>query len=484
MMKRFLILAVMVSMGLSACQQANPNDQPGRLTQNKVTATQDFFDFFDDDIYHEIVIEVKATQLNLLDQYMQTSYDRYGHYRISKYVKANFVYRENGKEKIRINEIGLRTHGNIYSRYLIQYDSSTMNTLHWRLSFDEPFDLEESTKAYEIRKKRNLYGLENLVLKWNMISVGTIYDTDPYIIESYGYQLYEQVGIPSSKASLVHVIFSIDGNEIDQGVMTMIEPVDDEFIQKRFSEAKDNGNLYKALWQMAPADLNTIQPSYFGIKNEEKNYFPAYDIKTNEDKNRGEDLKLFIKTYKTKRGSELYDYLNKTVELDKYMRFSAMNYLFGNPDDFRYNNNNYYLYFDSSAQPKLSFIPTDLDKGLGIVDWDPDGSQLKNILPYDNFTSTGQNNLSPLIKYTFLSTTPVFKNAYQKALESLLDEIFTYEDFVEAYEKAYQLYAQDISKMETRSLSKPMGIPLGVAEYYCIQAYKVINLKQPTSACN
>jgi len=480
-MKSILILIVMLSLGLSSCQSDNPNDQPDRLTINKVTATQDFFDLFDDEIYHEIVIEVKSTQLNLLDQYMQKAYDRYGHYRISQYVKANFIYRENGKEKIRIDEIGLRTHGNTFSRYLIQYDSSTMNTLHWRLSFDEPFKLEENTKAYEIRKKRNLYGLENLVLKWNRTSVGTMYDTDPYIIESYGYQLYEQAGIPSSKASLVHVIFSIDGHEVDQGVMTMIEPVDDEFIQKRYSEAKDNGNLYKALWQMAPADLNSVSVPYFGIKDEEKNYFPAYDIKTNEDKNKGEDLRLFIKTYKSKRGTELFDFLNKTVEFEKFMRFNAMNYLFGNPDDFRYNNNNYYLYFDSSAQPKLTFIPTDLDKGLGIVDWDPDGSQLKNILPYDDFTSIGQNNMSPLLQTTILSTTPAFKNAYQKALEYPLEKIFTYNNFVEAYNKAYRLYAQDIQKMETRTKSKPMGLPSGIAVYYCTQRYKILNNRLPLS---
>jgi len=482
-MKKVYCLFLVLSFVLSACTQILPHPQTASLLKAEVTASQDFFDFFDASIYHEIVIEVNTAELNQLDKAMQDAFDQYGHYRISTYVKANFIYRENGIEKTRIDEIGLRTHGNIFSRYLIEYDGSTMNTLHWRLSFDETFDLEKDTKDYTIRKKRNLYGLDNLILKWNRTSVGTSNTTDPYITEAYGYQLYEEAGIPSSKASLVHVIFSIDGKEIDQGVMTMIEPIDETFIQKRSSEEANNGNLYKALWQNGPADLKSTNAALFGIKDEEANYFPAYDIKTNRADNKAKDLKTFIQTARTLLNKDLFNYLKKTLNYEAFISFNAMNYLFGNPDDFRYNNNNYYLYFDSSSQPRLTFMATDLDKGLGIVDWDPDGQAMKSVLPFDRFTSNGVLPIPELISRSFLSNYEPFRKDYLDTLKEQISTIFTYSKYLEAYQLAFDLYAKDVSKNATRTKPKTMGIPEGVQTYYCVQTFKVLNLKHPTTQC-
>jgi len=483
-MKQKFILIWVLSLFLSACTSGAPIIKEEPIVKNGVTATQDYFDFFDPSIYHEIVIEVKAANLDQLDVDMNKVFEKYGHYKISSYVSANFIYREDGKEKIRINEVGLRTHGNVFSRYLIQYDGYSMNSLHWRVSFDETFNLKVDSEEYDTRKKRDLYGLENLVLKWNRTSVWSKDTTDPYITESYGYQLYEDAGIPSSKASLVHVIFSIDGKEIDQGVMTMIEPVDDEFLQKRYSKEDQAGNLYKALWQMVPANMTATTPIYFGVKKEEQNYFPPYDIKTNEDTNHGSDLRDFIKTYQTKSDKSLYDYLNENVNLDEFMKFNAMNYLFGNPDDIRYNANNYYLYFDSSDSPKLNFMPTDLDKGLGITDWNPDGQEMKSVLPTDKFSSNGVVDIVPLLSKTILSTYDPFVSAYLEALNQQVTTVFTYPKYLKAYQMAYKLYHEDASRSKTRTYAKPMGLPDGVRIYYCVQTYKVLNLKQPTTECN
>ncbi|NTW95740.1 MAG: hypothetical protein HGB31_03875 [Erysipelotrichaceae bacterium] len=482
-MKQKFILIWALSLFLSACTSGATILNKENIVKNGVTASQDYFDFFDPSIYHEIVIEVKAKSLDQLDVDMNKVFEKYGNYRISSYVSANFIYREDGKEKIRINEVGLRTHGNVFSRYLIQYDGYSMNSLHWRVSFDETFDLKVDSEYYKARKKRDLYGLENLVLKWNRTSVWSKDTTDPYITESYGYQLYEDAGIPSSKASLVHVIFSIDGKEIDQGVMTMIEPVDDEFLQKRYSKDDQTGNLYKALWQMVPANMTGTTPLYFGVKKEEQNYFPPYDIKTNEDTNHGSDLRDFIKTYQTKSDKSLYDYLNESVNLDEFMKFNAMNYLFGNPDDIRYNANNYYLYFDSSKSPKLNFLPTDLDKGLGITDWNPDGQEMKSILPLDKYSSNGVVDIVPLLSKTILSTYDPFVSAYLETLNQQVTTVFTYPKYLKAYQMAYKLYHEDASRSKTRTYAKPMGLPDGVRIYYCVQTYKVKNMRMPTTEC-
>ena len=483
-MRRNLGFLLVLSQILSACGMTVTEPDNKKITLNGVTATQAYFDFFDASIYHEIVIEVTKDEITHLDNYMKQAFAKYGHYRISSYVKANFVYREDGKEKIRIDEIGLRTHGNIFSRYLIEYNGSTMNSQHYRISFDETFDLKEGSTAYEQRKKRELYGLENLVIKWNKTSSWSAGQVDPYILESYGYSLYEKAGIPSSKATLVHVIFSIGGNEIDQGVMTMIEPVDDQFIQKRFDKNSQNGNLYKALWQNAQADLQNTQANLFGIKSEEDNYFPAYDIKTNDEINKGDDLKDLIRMVTIKTGKNFTDAIKTELDIDNFINFNAINYLYGNPDDFRYNSNNYYLYHDSSNKPQWFFIPTDLDKGLGITDWNPDGAEMRSVLPLDPFTSNYTFPVPLILRKTILSEASEFQNLYLQKLKDQVNSFFDYDEFVKAYQVANTLYAKDVSRTETRTIMKPFGIPDNVTKYYCVQTYKVINLIQPTTECD
>jgi len=481
--KKIAAIALILSMFLSACAKAQPDPNYTLITRHGVTATQDYFDFFDASVYHEIVIEVTQASLDELDRLMKIAQQKFGNYRISAYVKANFVYKEDGQEKIRLDEVGLRTHGNVFSRYLIESDGFTMNALHWRLSFDETFDLKEDSDAYETRKKRDLYGLENLVLKWNRTSTGTPFETDPYILESYGYSLYEKAGVLASKATLVHVLFKVDGKTIDQGVMTMIEPVDDEFIQKRFKKSDAKGDLIKALWQNAPANLESTAANLFGIKEEEKGYYPAYDLKSNEDQ-KGEPLKVLIREIANTPVSELYDTLKTSLDLDNFTAFNAMNYLYGNPDDFRYNSNNYYLYRDSSIDPKWIFIPTDLDKGLGLTDWDPDGSQLKNILPFDKFTSNYTFPPPLLLRKTILSSTKAFTDPYLLTLTDQVEKVFVYDDFEKAYQVAYSLYGQDARMSQTRTPTKPMGLPQAVSKYYCVVTYKVLHQTLPTTECN
>jgi spore coat protein H len=481
-MKRYALFLLTLSLLLTACDTSTIA-QKENIRVDGVTASPEFFTFFDPAVYHELIIDVSKLNLDTLDMLMRRQYTKYNHYRISTYVKAKLTVRENGKDVLVMNDVGLRTHGNVFSRYLIETDGSTMNTLHWRLSFDEPFELEENTKAYKIRKQRTLFGLENLVLKWNRTAQGTPHASDPYINEAYAYSLYAKAGVPASKATLVHVIFRVNGRRIDQGVMTMIEPVDDAFLQKRFPNGQDNGNLYKVLWQMQPADFRKTDAILFGIKDEEDNYFPPYDIKTNRKTNTGQDLKDFIGDYQYQRNENLFNTLDQTLVWDNFYAFNAMNYLIGNPDDLRYNNNNLYVYFTSGTDPRLYFIPTDLDKGLGLTDWNPDGYEMRSVLPFDTFTSNGYLPVTPLLGKTILSNETKYTTAYHNELKRLIQDVFNYDDYLSAYRQAAKLYAADVGKNQTRSWLKPMGLPGAVAVYFCEQIYKVETLKSSLGQC-
>ena len=56
--------------------------------------------------------------------------------------------------------------------------------------------------------------------------------------------------------------------------------------------------------------------------------------------------------------------------MDNFLKFEAVSYFLGNPDDLRNNYNNYYIYFNKSTG-KMIFIPYDLDRCLGVTNgWD------------------------------------------------------------------------------------------------------------------
>ena len=73
--------------------------------------------------------------------------------------------------------------------------------------------------------------------------------------------------------------------------------------------------------------------------------------------------------------------------------------MIGNPDDYRNNYNNYYMYFKKSSN-KVIFIPYDLDRAYGITkDFDPFGNGSSKIDPLTNYSVLGEQ-VNPLIKKT------------------------------------------------------------------------------------
>ncbi len=476
------ITPLLILSSLSSCvAMTSPTSSPSSSsvdenvirTDGSVTAEDGFFDLFDDSRFHRIVIKVSSSQLREMDTAMNQQHATFGHYKTSTYYKAAFDYYEDEELKKSYTQIGIRIHGNIFSRLPIEYREDTVNPVHFRLSFDETFTMTPGSEEYEERRKRDLYSLENLILKWNRTSLGTPYAIDPYITEEYAFEMFESAGIIAPRAALTQLDLEIDGNVLPLGVYTMLEPVDENFIEKRFSPTEREGNLYKALWQNGQATLTDTSDYLFGIKNEEENYFPAYDIKTNEDTNDASDLKNFIATYQTLTGDDLYDYLMETMDLDQWFRFQAMDYLLGNPDNFRYDVNNYYLYFSSGSHPKMYWIPTDYDKALGIQDWNPDGTLMTGVLPFSSFVSQEWVTTPPLIANTLLSGESRYAVPYTTYLNEFASSLFTYDQWLNEYVEAETLYRDQTNHAEgQRWQPRPMGKPSAIQQWFCIQRYK------------
>lgn len=69
----------------------------------------------------------------------------------------------------------------------------------------------------------------------------------------------------------------------------------------------------------------------------------------------------------------------------------------GNPDDSRNNSNNYYIYFNSKTN-KMSFIPYDFDRCLGILkDWEIHMEKIPYNYTHQELGSSSKEQPNPLL---------------------------------------------------------------------------------------
>ncbi|MCG6915133.1 CotH kinase family protein, partial [bacterium BMS3Abin03] len=133
------------------------------------------------------------------------------------------------------------------------------------------FRLRGNTSRYSQKKSfkvsfndfipgRNFYGVDKLNLNGE--------HNDPSIVRSkLCWDLFNTIGMKSSRAAYADVYI----NDQYYGLYISVEHIDDEFLQKNFTD--DTGNLWKCLY---PADLN-----YLG-SDQNLYKISAYDLKTNE----------------------------------------------------------------------------------------------------------------------------------------------------------------------------------------------------------
>ena len=164
--------------------------------------------------------------------------------------------------------------------------------------------------------------------------------------------------------TLTKLVIRIDGVEEMTELYTAQEAIDEEFIRKQIQETptKEVGDLYKVIW---PGTLQPLTNMYeVGVRNWETNYRPTYGKETNQDIIDYSTLIDFTRNLNNYSGLTLKNYLEDNFDVDMFIRALAVNVLLGNPDDYRGNANNYYLYFD--VNDYLSFIPFDYDHSMGV----------------------------------------------------------------------------------------------------------------------
>lgn len=246
---------------------------------------------------------------------------------------------------------------------------------------------------------REFYGVDKMNLNGE--------HNDPSIVRSkLCWDIYQTIGMTASQAA--HARVYINGEYY--GLYISVEHIDDEFLEKNFSD--DSGNLWKCLW---PADLTYLgaDPDLYKLYNGDRQ---VYELKTNEDQDDYSQLAHLIGILENTPDSQLADSLEKILAVPEVLKYLAINILTGSWDDYRFLKNNYYLYHNP-AEDRFHFIPYDYDNTFSIdwfnIDW-------SSINPYSY--AVNDNSGRPLT--TRLLANDQYRNLFSHFLDFYRDNVF------------------------------------------------------------
>ena len=378
----------------------NSNNNENNNDEVVPTTDQTFLDFFDYDSKVEIELKFTNESITKLKEYAEGEGNS-NFERNERYHPCTAKITLNGNTTT-FEELGVRMKGNL-SRDTNFVDSQghfdTNHLCHFKVSFNQTYDDNSFYYVHnwgndEAGKKdrdgRKYGGMKKLDLKWNRNHDGT------FTKEAYALDAFRSEGVMAQHCNLVKLTVKSDSDEFTE-IYQALESVDKRML-KAINKNDDKGDLYKYTYTNEPATLNGYQDYQIGVEG--PNYRPLYDLKTNETNNDFSSMKNFInEVKKTKKddgldGQDYYDNISKYMDVDNFLKFSALSWIFGMPDDLRNNYNNYYIYFNKDN--KAYFIPYDNDRCLGLrYGWDKD---LKNVR-WDETEAIGSGgfNQCPLI---------------------------------------------------------------------------------------
>ena len=199
------------------------------------------------------------------------------------------------------------------------------------------------------------------------------------------------------------------------------------------------------------------------------NYRPTYGKETNEEANDFNDLIDFTHTLDSNNRTQLKAYLESNLDVDSWLRTLAVSIYLGNPDDYRGNANNYYLYFNQ--QRYLTYIPFDFDHSLG-QGWDGSPVFINYSLGNDIYTWEGDgfsSNTDDIPLVDQILQFEEYRIQYENYLELFIENgIFSYDSFSELFDVSYALYGDEFNMSNDKQyyIETKIDVVLEDIEYY------------------
>ncbi len=430
----------------------------------------DYANLFDPSIDHTFIIDFTSLEWDGLIDDMEEYHEQYGTYKSNNYRQVDVTYYSDN-EQIFIQDVGIRSKGNVYSRILPE-DETGYHDIHYALKFNETFDTFEGTEAHTNLKTREVFDLEKLYFKWNKNN------DQSQISEIYSNHLFREAGVIAPNCNLTKFVIRIDGEVIQTSLYTVMESLDEEFVRRYFQETptKEVGDLYKVVY---PGTLEALtstdyyfiaqdNPSYpnaniitYGVRNWELNERPTYGKETNDDVINYDNLIDFTQDLNNFSGAHLKIYLEANFDVDSFLRSLACSVFLGNPDDYRSNVNNYYLYFDETNY--LTYIPFDYDWSMG-QHWSEDNYSMA--FDIYNWTQLTNRN-TPLVDE--ILAIEEYRIIYENYLEQFInDSTFSTQSFATLYNQYEDIYGDEFNMSNDKSfyITSKIEHVLEDIEYY------------------
>ncbi|MDA9817232.1 CotH kinase family protein [bacterium] len=281
-------------------------------------------------------------------------------------------------------------------------------------------------------------------IDFNKFKIGQNYDglkklnfsncfKDPtFMREKLFFDLCREHGVAAPRANYANVKY----NGEDWGFYTLIEQIDDQFLDWRIGN--DSGNLFKAGSNFSGGDgeANLV---YLGL--DQSLYESSYELKSNEETNDWYDLIDFIYFLNSSSDAEFELGLPSRLDFGPFLSSVAFNNLFSNLDTYTLSARNYYLYHNMSTN-LWEWIKWDANETFGSYAFGVQ-TPMTN-LPIDFFQ--GQR---PLLERVFENE--LFMNQYTSEICLLLNTVFNPEylnPIIDNYKELIQQYVYaDNNKM-------------------------------------
>lgn len=153
-----------------------------------------------------------------------------------------------------------------------------------------------------------------------------------YMVEALGTQLFRDAGLPAARVA--HAKLFLNGRDL--GLYVAIEAMNKRFLKQHFTSSR--GNLYEAYLQ----DVNG--------RLEQDNGEPGDQS----------DLRALVAACYVREPAERFKQLNRVLDVDRFVSFTAMEILIGHWDGYATHTNNYRVYHDPTSD-KMVFITHGLD---------------------------------------------------------------------------------------------------------------------------
>ncbi|WP_080056225.1 CotH kinase family protein [Spirosoma aerolatum] len=313
----------------------------------------------------------------------------------------------------------IRINGKLWANVGFRLKGNSSLATAWRsgiykLPFRLKMDAFEDT--YPDIKDQRYYGFKEL-------SMSPGFSDNSLLREKIVADIFRLAGVPAAQTAFYRVYIDFGSGKKYCGVYTMVEVIDDTMVKTQYGEKK--GNIYKP-----ESTLQTFVQSQFEKKN-------------NEDKADYSDVQAFVAalnaTNRTTDPATWRANLEKTFNMDLFLKYLAVNNTIVNWDSYGAMAHNYYLY--NSPTNHLTWIPWDHNMAMSSTAGNGTGGGKAVSLEMTEVSSNW-----PLI-YD-ITRDPVYYTRYKQYVRDFRDNVFTASNINAIIDQNYYLIAPYVTGTE------------------------------------